>query len=347
MVMIGEMVMSNHTFTLPRIAFAVLLVVGTSSCLGGGPREFASVWRDRTIAIDGDLDDWAGAKNQYDDANATLRLMNDHEALYIGLAFYSEPVQMQLVVSGLTMWFDTDGGELDKVLGVCYPLGFDRGGEPPSPEKPADGDEVGAAEAESDDGIRAPADVAGDREREGGGAGDASRGHGGPRPPDLKEIAKRVAEHQTELMWITGADSTLVPLSETAGLEVAIGYSRSRLIYELRMPLAMAPGSFGISTSAGGSVLVGLESPKVDFDEMRERMGGSAGGGPAGGPAGGGGGATGGMAPGARGPGPAFVSDDIESWARIQTATEPLGAPAIDQPGYDRLGHAERSWAAP
>jgi hypothetical protein len=98
------------------------------------------------------------------------------------------------------------------------------------------------------------------------------------------------------------ADTVRMAAQGTGQVEVKAGYSRGRLIYELKVPLRPAGnGHFTVCAAPGAVIGVGLETPEIKFDAQPQRgpkngMGGKSGmGGMGGGPPGGmGGGGFGG-----------------------------------------------------
>ncbi|MDH7511475.1 MAG: hypothetical protein QHH14_00840 [Clostridiales bacterium] len=84
------------------------------------------------IVIDGNTDDWRGALSIIEDGNVSLGFFNDQEYLYICLIAEDDVRRAQMMMQGLTVWFDPLGGK-DKALGIRYPLGMSPGERPMRP----------------------------------------------------------------------------------------------------------------------------------------------------------------------------------------------------------------------
>lgn len=85
--------------------------------------EIQSVWRDRTIIIDGNGDEWNNALACYvDESRVLLGVANDFCNLYIRLSTSDANLQRQLLHGDIAVWFDATGGE-KKVFGLRFPMG--------------------------------------------------------------------------------------------------------------------------------------------------------------------------------------------------------------------------------
>ena len=89
---------------------------------GCGEEEIESRWRDREIKIDGDASEWRGTE-QYsdDDKGVRFAVFNDGEYLYMCFTTWNTRTQQQILVRGLTVWFDPDGGD-DRAYGIDFPM---------------------------------------------------------------------------------------------------------------------------------------------------------------------------------------------------------------------------------
>jgi hypothetical protein len=115
----------------------------------GGPPQRAAHWRDREIAIDGKLDEWADLASELEGGRertaARVGIANDGEALYLGLET-NDPNLMRLVSHrGLTVWVDPAGGRAH-TAGVRFPLPAAR---PPSRWGEIGGSRPGGAQLDS------------------------------------------------------------------------------------------------------------------------------------------------------------------------------------------------------
>ena len=84
--------------------------------------ELESTWRDRDIVIDGAAEDWRGLTTYVEEGNLAVGVVNDDEDLYVCLHSPNREVAAQIVLRGLTVWLDPDGG-VDRTLGVHCPIG--------------------------------------------------------------------------------------------------------------------------------------------------------------------------------------------------------------------------------
>jgi hypothetical protein len=103
-----------------RVVTFVLIPLISSGC---GGFELQSTWRQQDIIVDGEAGDWANALTYSDEANADIGIVNDENDLYICLIPRERSVQDQIMVRGLTLWFDPDGGKAER-FGVRFPLGL-------------------------------------------------------------------------------------------------------------------------------------------------------------------------------------------------------------------------------
>jgi hypothetical protein len=128
-----------------------LLVLLFSACSATTAYITDSRPAERTITVDGKSDDWVGALSMISDGRAEEGFLNDQDVLYVCIMTEDESLRRQIANSGLTVWFDPQGGD-KKVLGVKYPLGTprrERAASPPTeeagppPEKPAESEASG------------------------------------------------------------------------------------------------------------------------------------------------------------------------------------------------------------
>ena len=92
--------------------------------------ELSSAWSDRDVVVDGSDSDWQGATTYIKGSNLALGVRNDSEYVYACIIFNDHQNQMQVLASGLTVWFDAAGGQ-KKAFGVRFPLGM-QGNQPPA-----------------------------------------------------------------------------------------------------------------------------------------------------------------------------------------------------------------------
>jgi hypothetical protein len=102
-------------------SFLVLLCVASSGC---GKDILLSAWRDRPIKIDGKYTDWGESTAYYDkNEKVVLNLVNDADYLYMCLISRNREIETKIMESGLTLWFDHEGGQ-KKEFGIRFPIGL-------------------------------------------------------------------------------------------------------------------------------------------------------------------------------------------------------------------------------
>ena len=101
--------------------FACLIVILMMA--GCNEINVASLWRARTISIDGSDSDWSDMLMYFKDANISLGLCNDEHDLYLCFITTDPTTERQIVGSGFTVWIDSTGGS-QKTFGIHFPLGF-------------------------------------------------------------------------------------------------------------------------------------------------------------------------------------------------------------------------------
>jgi hypothetical protein len=223
-----------------------------------------SAWRDRDIVIDGDPREWTGLTTYIEKGNIAIGITNDDRDLYICLHSPTSEVAGQILMRGLTVWFDPDGGR-GKKLGIRCPLG-------------------GGSTAGSR-GMRAPVDTTGgapdsdywgDR---GGRPGSAGMAGPGGMPTDrgsLKDMIAEMVPNAAAEFEVLGPDGKVCgtfAAGEVPGIQIALGYVDGRIVYELKIPLAQSEdGSYGIGASRDKELGIGFVTPEIDMDAAREAM---------------------------------------------------------------------------
>jgi hypothetical protein len=81
-----------------------------------------SYWRDSTITIDGNADDWA-QPFPYFDSKTRLQysVVNDDKYIYISVRTNDDKAQMKIMRAGMDVWFDVNGKKKE-VATVHFPL---------------------------------------------------------------------------------------------------------------------------------------------------------------------------------------------------------------------------------
>lgn len=250
--------------------FAVSLHASSKPVVSSGPL-------DGHIIVDGDPSDWTGSLQPFGDAPFSVQAVNDGQYLYLRLSASSPDVRRQVTRFGLTVWFDPKGGS-KKTFGVRYPV----------VEEPFD-----------------------QYQGRGGGmrGGQRERPQTPPEGGDQADTASD-ARDRVDILGPGKNDARSLTRDHLEGVAVAMKVTDGSLLYELQVPLAADDGHpYAIGTSAGKTVGIGFETPKVNRPSMSRGGGGIGGGGFGGGgfgggrrgPGGGGGGGRGGRGGGQRG----------------------------------------------
>jgi hypothetical protein len=100
--------------------------------------ELQSHWRDRDVFIDGKNQEWSECLTSLDDKQSLFGAINDNTFLYLVIVTANRDLQRQIMVRGLTFWFDPDGNDRHS-FGIRYPLGdMRRNNRDVQEEHPAD-----------------------------------------------------------------------------------------------------------------------------------------------------------------------------------------------------------------
>lgn len=250
--------------------------------------ELSSKWRDSEIFIDGIDNEWGSATIYAAKAKVSITLINDSKDIYIRLCSRDRQVHAQVLVMGLTIWFDPDGGK-ERTFGIRFPLGMQ-------------------------DMVRMPMMM------------PSREGDQGERLQKMLEESSdeleilRSGEEEVYRISLTEA--------KTHGIDVKMGFSRGNLIYELKVPLIRDEEQLyavGINTpeaDAGTVIGIGFETPEFNMREMKEKTEEGETGMPGEGPPPGGDRIPGGM----RGGGPprgSRKSERLNLWTKVQLALRP------------------------
>ncbi|MDD5567720.1 MAG: hypothetical protein PHY88_00705 [Candidatus Omnitrophica bacterium] len=117
--------------SIKLICKQLFLLIFFSGCFlfsGCGKLDLYSSWRDREIIIDGKYTDWGSSSTYYYEKTRTvLNLANDSDYMYICLISRNREVEVQIMESGLFVWFDP-GAKKEKTFGIRFPVGLKRAG---------------------------------------------------------------------------------------------------------------------------------------------------------------------------------------------------------------------------
>jgi hypothetical protein len=243
---------------LRRIVLLLCALLPASLLVGCNELELKSAWRDRDILIDGDATDWRGLTTYVEKGNIAVGVANDRENLFVCLHSPTREVAGQIVLRGLTVWFDPEGGP-DGRLGFHCPLGAD--------EMPGTGDD---SPAPGDDSTL-PGEGTPRR------AGMMSR-PGGPMTDrdEMREMIIETVDQAAREVEVLGPENLVYgtfPIGDIQGLEISLGYADGRIVYELKLPLEKTedrPYALGVNWDK--KVGIRFVTPEFDMEAMREAM---------------------------------------------------------------------------
>ncbi|ACF13141.1 hypothetical protein Ctha_0672 [Chloroherpeton thalassium ATCC 35110] len=286
--------------TIHKIFGALALVAIGSGC--SGTELIQSSRTADSVAIDGNDAEWRTHMKYFEDEKIAVGVKHDDENLYVCIGTQDKSTSQQLTRTGLTVWFDAEGGS-NEAFGVHFPVGQQGGMMPPQGQMPDRSTEKQSSSTSSMD------------------------------KPLERKFAK---QQQDELELYTCSDDqkdTLrINFKDLKGIKVCTGEAKGAFVYELQVPLQQSEAHpYAIGSDGKNPIGIGIitdEQPEMPSGGM----GGSGGGmgGPGGGmgapPSGGMGGAPpsggmGGPGGGMGGPGgggrPGQMQEDsveIELW---------------------------------
>jgi len=147
-----------------------------------------------------------------------------------------------------------------------------------------------------------------------------------PQGSRLRDIPQSQM-NEVEILGPGKDDRRRIPISDLKGLEIKLELSRDLLVYEIKVPFQSDGSTFAVAANVGDLIGVGLETTKIDMEDMRGQenteSGGQMGGrgGSRGGRGGGGGRGTGG-GPGGGRSGGMQMPDQLKIWAKVQLANQ-------------------------
>jgi hypothetical protein len=112
-------------FLLASAVVLILSLVFFQGCKEDEDIEFASIWRQQEITVDGDDSEWRDHITiAYFDKNPVgIGIKNDSTDLYLLLKTTDNPTKQTLMRTGFTVWFEADD-EKKKTFGIRYPIGL-------------------------------------------------------------------------------------------------------------------------------------------------------------------------------------------------------------------------------
>ena len=236
---------------LPILSFIIL-----SGC---NSPNLISAWRDHEIVINGKYTDFGNAMAYYDEKEKiAINLFNDKDYMYICLISRNRRIETQLMESGLTLWFNPDGGK-NKVFGIRFPIGMR---------------ETGMSITEEE---RSNSSWQGQEERE-----NAGRERGRHRNYWKRlEVLEGLQEKIELIIGPVNAKSKGMPIelsledAAKQGIEAKIGHQNDYFVYELKVPLIKSgQHQYAIGLKAGKPIGFGLEIGAPNSDMHRNGGGG-------------------------------------------------------------------------
>jgi hypothetical protein len=242
----------KYRFIVALGTFAATLAVplrGTSKPL------ISSGSLDGHIVVDGDQSDWRGSLQPFGEAPFSVQAVNDGQDLYLRLTASTPEVRREITRFGLTVWFDPKGGS-NKTFGIRYPV----------VEEPFD-----EYQNERHGGSHG-----------GGGSGTGSTSGERPHPPEgaAENDSQPDGSDRVDVLGPGKHDARSSTRDHLEGVAVAMRVNQGTLSYELKVPLKTGEGRpYAIGTSAGKSIGIGFETPKVNPPASASRGGYGGGGG--------------------------------------------------------------------
>ncbi|MFQ5569213.1 MAG: hypothetical protein ACE5G0_06035 [Rhodothermales bacterium] len=165
------------------------------------------------------------------------------------------------------------------------------------------------------------------------------RAGGSPLDRQDPEMRRRRFEASLSELEIFGGgdkESHRLLVADVPGIEVKTTLAMTTLIYELKIPLQPSDEQpYAIGAEVGSAIGIGLETPEIDRDALRERLGGQRPGGGRGGGLGGRGSGRGGRGFGGRGGGAGRggaqrpqMPGPLKIWTTVGLAPANAAAPA-------------------
>jgi hypothetical protein len=99
---------------------SLFFVIFIGGCSGA---KLASTFSQMDIEIDGDIGDWEQLPAYTQRDGIRLSIANDREYLYILFVTSQRDIARQVLMRGMTLWFDPNGGT-KRTIGLAYPLGI-------------------------------------------------------------------------------------------------------------------------------------------------------------------------------------------------------------------------------
>ena len=108
---------------LARFVGAVIAFIVLASPASAKKLELDSRPTDAGVEIDGNLADWQDTMIYIKRESLFLGVANDGEYVYVAVQSRNTDTNRSIVINGLIVWFDPEGGSKDK-LGIQFPMGL-------------------------------------------------------------------------------------------------------------------------------------------------------------------------------------------------------------------------------
>jgi hypothetical protein len=109
--------------------YGLLLLLASSVLVVGGCKslEVPSHWTNEKITVDGVGDEWSNRTVLLERGKLAVGILNDTDYLYVFLSTHDKALSREIMVEGLTLWFDPEAGQ-HRTFGIHYPLGLQSSG---------------------------------------------------------------------------------------------------------------------------------------------------------------------------------------------------------------------------
>lgn len=198
-----------------------------------------SVWKTNDIKIDGNDSDWGNSLTYVKDSNLLFGVQNDDKYLYLCLATNDQDLQTKILRLGLTIWFDTTGGD-NEIFGIKYPLSF----------QDLDHSNFNFGKNEN----FTPE--------------EQNFNHGNMNEKML------MRQTDVEILGKNKNDYTRIGLSELKGIEIKVNIKNYRFVYEMKIPLVQTKETpYAINTDTSRTIGIGLETGTIDRNKFPQEKG--------------------------------------------------------------------------
>ncbi len=206
--------------------FALLIILAAAASACSSSKQMTSIWQQEQIQMKGGLSFWRSKVFEIPDKKFGVGFANDDRFMYLCLTTDDRTKIFQIFRNGFIVWFEPESSNY-KTFGIKYPLvnAFDK---PPQINEPAHGEMQGH---------------------------DNQGGFG------------RMLENQNEFEIVNQDKYPLLalPLINKEGIEPKLSFLEGRLIYELKIPLAVAKQySFVAGALPGEKIKVRFETLGTD-----------------------------------------------------------------------------------